>query len=179
MATLDELKASLTDETKDLRLNLSNVLDSGDLAPAERWAVALTSAFFLRARDLSDALLVAGAEHLTPEAVADARAAAAIMGMNTVYYRFRHMIGKESYSKRQAGLRMSRMSKPATSKGLFELAAMACAALAGCEMCLRAHEQSLLAEGYTEDRIHQVIRIAAVVNGFVIAAASSGNSAEA
>jgi len=174
MPTLDELKASLPEETKDLRLNLGNVLDAGDLTPGERYAVALTSAMFLRADALRDALLTAGAEHLSPEAIADARAAAAIMGMNTVYYRFRHMIGKESYSKRPAGLRMSRMGKPATSKGLFELASIACAALAGCEACLRSHEQSLLSEGYTEDRIHQAIRIAAVVNGFVIAAANAG-----
>ncbi len=53
---------------------------------------------------------------------------------------------------------------------------VACAALAGCEMCLRAHEQSLLAEGYTEDRVHQAIRIAAVVNGFVVAAGNTGGS---
>jgi len=174
MPTLDELKASLPDETKDLRLNLGNVLDSGDLTPSERYAVALTSAMFLRADDLRDALLTAGAEHLSDDAIADARAAAAIMGMNTVYYRFRHMIGKESYSNRPAGLRMTRMAKPATSKGVFELASIACAALAGCELCLRSHEQSLLAEGYTEDRIHQAIRIAAVVNGFAVAAANTG-----
>lgn len=172
MPTLDELKASLKEETKDLRLNLGNVLDAGDLTPTERYAIALASAIFIRADDLRDALLAAGADHLSADAIADARAAASIMGMNTVYYRFRHMIGKESYSQRPAGLRMTRMAKPATSKILFELASMACAALAGCEACLRSHEQSLLNEGSTEDRIHQAVRIAAVVNGFAIAAAS-------
>jgi len=172
MPTLDEMKASLKEETKDLRLNLGNVLDSGDLTPTERYTIALASAIFIRADDLRDALLTAGADHLSADAIADARAAAAIMGMNTVYYRFRHMIGKESYSQRPAGLRMTRMAKPATTKGLFELASMACAALAGCEACLRSHEQSLLSEGYTEDRVHQAVRIAAVVNGFAIAAAS-------
>ncbi|MDG3007016.1 carboxymuconolactone decarboxylase family protein [Paludisphaera mucosa] len=172
MRSLDDLKSLLGDDTKDLRLNLGNVLDSGDLLPVERWAVALASAYFLRAGELVEALTTAGADHLTPAAIADARASAAIMGMNTVYYRFRHMIGKPSYSQRQAGLRMSRMGKPATTKGLFELASMACAVLAGCEMCIKAHEQSLLAEGYTEDRVHQAVRIAAVVNGFLIATAA-------
>lgn len=172
MRTLDELKATLGDDTKDMRLNLGNVLDNGDLEPAERWAVALASAYFLRAGELVEAIATAGAAHLTPAAIADARAAAAIMGMNTVYYRFRHMIGKPSYSQRQAGLRMARMAKPATTKALFELASMACAVLAGCEMCIKAHEQSLLNEGYSEDRVHQAVRIAAVVNGFLIATAA-------
>ncbi len=172
MRSLDELKATLGDDTKDLRLNLGNVLDNGDLEPTERWAVALASAYFLRAGELVAALTATGGEHLSPAAVADAKAAASIMGMNTVYYRFRHMIGKPSYSQRQAGLRMSRMGKPATTKGLFELASMACAVLAGCEMCIKAHEQSLLNEGYTEDRVHQAVRIAAVIQGFLIATAA-------
>ena len=38
----------------------------------------------------------------TPAVVEDAIAAAALMGMNNVYYRFRHMIGKRVYS-REAG----------------------------------------------------------------------------
>lgn len=172
MRSLDDLKASLGDDTKDLRLNLGNVLDNGDLQPVERWAVALASAYFLRAGELVEALTAAGSSHLTPAAIADARAAASIMGMNTVYYRFRHMVGKPSYSQRQAGLRMSRMGKPATSKGLFELASMACAVLAGCEACIKAHESSLLGEGYSEDKVHQAVRIAAVVNGFLIATAA-------
>ncbi len=174
MPTLDELKNSLNDDTKDLRLNLSNVLDAGDLDPQERYAIALCSAFFLRENELAEALLQQAGGTLTPEAVADARAAAAIMGMNTVFYRFRHMIGKESYGQRPAGLRMQRMARPAVSRKLFEMCSMACAVLAGCEMCVRSHEASLLHEGVTEDRIHQVVRIAAVVQGFVIARSSAG-----
>jgi alkyl hydroperoxide reductase subunit D len=64
---------------------------------------------------------------------------------------------------------MSRMAKPAVSKKLFEMCSMACAVLAGCEMCIRAHETSLLHEDVTEDRVNQVVRIAAVVQGFVVA----------
>jgi alkyl hydroperoxide reductase subunit D len=95
------------------------------------------------------------------------------MAMNTVYYRFRHMVGKPSYSQRPAALRMTRMARPATSKALFELCAMACAALAGCELCIRSHEESLLKEGLTEEQIHDAVRIAAVVRGFQTALAAS------
>ncbi len=172
MRSLDELKASLGDDFKDMRLNLGNVLENGELEPTERWAAALASAVFLRDAELTAALATAGAAHLTAQAVADARAASAIMGMNTVYYRFRHMIGKPSYSQRPAGLRMSRMGKPATTKGLFEVCSLACAVLAGCEACVKAHEQSLLQEGYSEDRVHHAVRIAAVVHGFLIAKAA-------
>jgi alkyl hydroperoxide reductase subunit D len=169
MPTLDELKSLLNDDTKDLRLNLGNVLEQGDLEPQERYAIALCSAVFLQERELAEALIQQAGANLSPEAIADAKAAAAIMGMNTVFYRFRHMVGKESYAQRPAGLRMSRMAKPAVSKKLFEMCSMACAVLAGCEMCIRAHETSLLHEEVTEDRVNQVVRIAAVVQGFVVA----------
>ena len=53
--------------------------------------------------------------------VEDAVAAAALMAMNNVYYRFRHLIGKPSYGDQPARLRMNRLVKPAASKVDFEL----------------------------------------------------------
>jgi alkyl hydroperoxide reductase subunit D len=166
MSMLEALKITLGEETKDLRLNLGSVLGDGALDEAQRHAVAYTSALFLGDAALADAIATDAGDLLTPEAAADARAAAALMAMNTVYYRFRHMVGKPSYGQRPAGLRMSRMARPATSKALFELCSMACAALAGCELCIRSHEASLLKEGLTEEQVHDAVRIAAVVNGF-------------
>jgi lipoyl-dependent peroxiredoxin subunit D len=166
MPTLEDLKNRLDDDTKDLRLNLANVLESGDLEAVERFAVAYCSALFIQDRELAEAIREQAGDQLSPQAAADCRAAAAIMGMNTVFYRFRHMVGKESYGQRPAGLRMQRMARPATSKKLFEMCSMACAVLAGCEMCIRSHEASLLHEEVTEDRVNQVVRIAAVVQGF-------------
>ena len=87
------------------------------------------------------------------------------------------MVGKDAYQHRPAGLRMTRMAKPASSKALFELCSMACAVLAGCEMCIRSHEQSLLKEGLTEDHVHDSVRIAAVVHGFLVAVFESRFSA--
>ncbi len=169
MAGLEDLRASLSDDTKDQRLNLDAVLRAGKLDAAQSFAVAYSSALFLRAPELARALREEAGEVLTPNAAADAKAAAALMAMNTVYYRFRHMIGKESYEKRPAGLRMNRMMRPASGKALFELCSMACAALAGCQMCVQAHEASLLKEEITEDQVHDAVRIAAVVNGFLVA----------
>ena len=46
---------------------------------------------------------------------------------------------------------------------------MACAALAGCEACFKAHEETLLGAGLSEDHVHEVVRIAAVIQGAVVA----------
>jgi len=168
---LDALRDALPDTLKDIRLNLSSVLASEHLEPSQALGVAAAAARFVRAENLAAALAADINSELGEQAaavLADAEAAAGIMAMNTVYYRFRHMIGKDSYSSRPARLRMNRMNQPATTKADFELMSLGCAALAGCEMCLQSHEASLLKLGLGEDACHDAVRIAAVVNAAAV-----------
>ncbi|MFM7207543.1 MAG: carboxymuconolactone decarboxylase family protein [Planctomycetaceae bacterium] len=164
---LDAIRDTLPDELKDIRLNLGAVLSGENLQPAQALGVALAAARFVRCRPLVEAVeadIRAGLGDAAAAVVSDALAAAGLMAMNTVYYRFRHMLGKESYEARPPRLRMSRMAQPATSKLDFELMSLGCAALAGCELCIRNHEASLLHLGASEDACHDAVRIAAVVN---------------
>ena len=164
---LDACRDALPDELKDIRLNLSAVLAGENLAAPQALGVALAAARFVRAGPLANALesdLRAGLGDAAAPVVSDAVAAAGLMAMNTVYYRFRHMLGKESYEARSPRLRMSRMAQPATSKADFELMSLACAALAGCELCIKNHEASLVHLGVSEEACHDAVRIAAVVN---------------
>jgi len=165
--SLDALRDTLPDELKDIRLNLSSVLAGENLQPGQAFGVALASAAFVRCRPLSQAIeadLRAADDAAAAPLLSDAIAAAGLMAMNTVYYRFRHMLGKESYESRSPRLRMSRMAQPATSKADFELMSLGCAALAGCEVCIKNHEASLLHLGVSEDACHDAVRIAAVIN---------------
>jgi alkyl hydroperoxide reductase subunit D len=169
---LDAWRDTLPDELKDIRLNLSAVLAGENLAAPQALGVALAAARFVRAKNLADALeadLRAGLGDAATPVISDAIAAAGLMAMNTVYYRFRHMIGKESYGARPPRLRMQRMAKPATSAVEFELMSLACAALAGCEFCLQNHEAKIVAEGTSEDACHDSVRIAAVVAAAAVA----------
>lgn len=169
MEKINELRSQMTEPVKDIKLNLSSVLTQcQSLSSEETWAVALCSAYFIEDSVLAAAIESDAGEELSTEACEDAKAAAAIMAMNTVYYRFRHMVGKESYSEMPAGLRMNRMSRPATSTALFELCSMACAALEGCELCIQSHEAKLTAE-LTENHVHEAVRIGAVIKGASIA----------
>ena len=164
---LDTWRDTLPDELKDIRLNLSAVLTGENLQPAQSLGVALAAARFVRSKNLTDALesdIRAGLGEVAAAVISDAQAAAGLMAMNTVYYRFRHMLGKESYEARSPRLRMSRMAQPATGKLDFELMSLGCAALAGCEACIQNHEASLVDMGTSEDACHDAIRIAAVIS---------------
>ena len=169
MSSVETLAATLPDPVKDLRLNLQAVLRESTLSVRQRWSVALASAYFLRLPQLVDAIKADPAGELKEADVEDAQGAAALMGMTSIYYRFRHLIGKPSYSQMRPSLRMNKMQSPSTSRVQYEFCAMACAALAGCEACTRSHEASLLKEGATEEQIHDAVRIGAIVSGFGIA----------
>ena len=168
MQRLDTLRDTLPKAAGDLRLNIQSVLRPENLTAEQAWAIAYASALFV---DADPRLVEALREDATDAGVGDAllddaHAAVALMGMNTVYYRFRHMIGKDEYANMPPKLRMQRIAKPATDTLGFELLSMACAALAGCEMCIHAHEKSLLEHGATSAQVHDAVRIASVVAGF-------------
>jgi lipoyl-dependent peroxiredoxin subunit D len=169
MTTLQEMRQSLSEATKDMRLNWSSVIGNEALKPVESWTVAYASALFIEDRDLAQAIGNEAGDLINDAHVDDAKAAVSIMAMNTVFYRFRHMVGKPSYGQMRAGLRMNRMTRPATTRKMFELISLACAALAGCEVCIQSHEASLLKAGANENQVHAAVRIAAVVKGFSIA----------
>jgi lipoyl-dependent peroxiredoxin subunit D len=177
VSNLDLLRASLPPEAVDIKLNLGSVLASGALTPEQRWGVALTSAATSRNPALRDAIEADARREVSPAVIEDALAAAVVMGMNNVYYRFRHMIGKPTYSERPARLRMNRLARPASNKVDFELFSLAASAITGCEYCVRAHEQVVLAGGLTEEHVHDAVRIAAVVNAAAIALELSARGA--
>ena len=169
---LDQLKQAIPEPAKDIRINLGNVLTSETLDATQLWGVALASAYYLREPRLREALVAdALAAGVADDVLQDAQAAAALMGMNTVFYRFRHMVGKDSYAKRPARLRMQWMTQPKTGKPNFELFSLAVAALAGCEACIKAHEASVLKAGLTEEHVQDTVRLAAVLSGAAVALA--------
>jgi len=170
MPQVDALRETFSEPAKDMKLNLSNVASSEVLDADQIWGIALTSAFYIGEPRLMSALIAdAHVGGVSEGMVEDAKAAATLMGMNTVYYRFRHLVGKESYAKKPARLRMQWMAKPKTNKGNFELMSLAIAALAGCETCIKSHEASVQQHGLTEEHVHDAVRIAAVLQGAAVA----------
>lgn len=163
MDNVKNLIASIPEAAKDLKLNLQSVLSDGSLSEKQRFGVALACGYAARNEALKEALLADAATLLDEAWIDDAKAAVALMSMNNVYYRFRHMIGKPSYSAMPAKLRMNRLVNPKTSKLDFELMCLAVSAINGCEMCVRSHEHSLLELGASENQVHDAVRTAAAV----------------
>jgi alkyl hydroperoxide reductase subunit D len=170
MASLEVVRSELADAHKDTRLNLQAVLEGGSLTPEQRWGVAVGCAYAARNERLKEAMINEAKKALAnaEPVIEDARAAASLMGMNNVYYRFRHMIGKESYSTKRPGLRMNRLAQVLTTKVDFELVCLAISAINGCEMCVQSHEKVVLEGGLSEDQVHDAVRIASVIHAAAV-----------
>jgi lipoyl-dependent peroxiredoxin subunit D len=169
MGALDALRETIPEAARDLRLNLQSVLAEGSLTPAQRWGVAVASAVASRNAGLREAVLADARAVVDAGVVDDGIAAAALMGMNNVYYRFRHLIDKPSYGEKPARLRMNRIVKPAGLKVDFELFCLAVSAVNGCGACMQAHDKVVLAGGLSEDQVHDAVRLAATIHGVAVA----------
>jgi alkyl hydroperoxide reductase subunit D len=169
MNELEKLRQLLPEPAKDIKLNLQSVFQQTALTPAQLWGVALASAIATRNPELARATLADARANVEAATIEDAQAAAALMAMNNVYYRFRHMIGKESYATKPARLRMNWMASPRGNKADFELFSIAVSAINGCELCLRSHEEIILKHGLTEDQVHDTVRVAATLQAAAVA----------
>ncbi len=163
MNQIEKIRESLPEAAKDIKLNLQTVFQSATLTPAQLWGVAVASAIASRNRAIAIAVLTDAASQVEAGVIEDAKAAAALMAMNNVFYRFRHMAGKGSYSSKPARLRMNWIGKPLGSKTDFELFCLAVSATNGCEMCIQSHEKVVVEGGLSEDQVHDAVRIASTI----------------
>jgi lipoyl-dependent peroxiredoxin subunit D len=174
MSEIEKLRAQMPDAARDIRLNLQTVFQSTTLTPAQIWGAALASAITTRNSELARAVLAEAQSVVDTNVIEDARAAAALMAMNNVYYRFRHLVGKESYSAKPARLRMNWIGKPMSNKTDFELFCLAVSAINGCETCVRAHENVVTSGGLSEDHVHDAVRIAATIQATAVSLEMGG-----
>jgi alkyl hydroperoxide reductase subunit D len=173
--SIELLKAQLPDYAKDIRLNLGSLAADPTLTAEQRAGTFIAAALASRNATLTRAVLAEFAPALSAEALEAAKAAAAIMAMNNVYYRFTHLVGGD-YPNMPAKLRMNVMAKPGVDKATFELWSLAVSAVNGCGMCMESHEHAVRQHGLTAEQVQTSVRIAAVVHA--AAAVLDGVAAE-
>ena len=163
--TFDALIDALPSYAKDLKLNFSTVvLQQTDLSEQQLWGTVLSSAIASRNGQIVCAALEEAAAQLSPEALEAAKAAAAIMGMNNIYYRFLHLTSNEKYRTMRAGLRMNVLRTHGIDPLDFELWCTAVSAINGCGACVDSHEKTLREKGMSEEKILAAVRIASVIH---------------
>ena len=161
---MEQLLSSIPEYAKDLKLNLQTVLKQQELTEQQTWGTVVACVLASRNPSVIDALLAESAAHLQPAAIEAAKGAAAIMGMNNIFYRFQHLSEHEKYSLLPARLRMNIMRTHGSDPIDFELWCLAVSAVNGCGKCITAHDRNLREKGMTEETILAAVRIASVIH---------------
>lgn len=174
--SLKSFAEALPDFAKDIRLNVSSLLNDQTLGDQRKYGLLLACAHGTGYKPIVDAVEAEVEGKLSAEAANAARSAAAVMAMNNVYYRFTHLAGNKEYLNMPARLRMNVIGAPGIDKADFELFSLAVSAMNGCGMCIDAHEKILRDAGITAEQIQAAVRIASVVHA--VAATLDGLVAE-
>jgi alkyl hydroperoxide reductase subunit D len=163
--TIDTLRESLPAYAKDISLNLSSLAGETLLSDQQKWGAFVAAAHAVGVPAVVKAVEAsAKAAGLSDEARTAAKTAAAIMGMNNVYYRALHIMQNAEYRTLPARLRMNVLANPGVDKADFELWELVVSAINGCGACLDAHEAELKKRGVSVQAIQTGLRIGAVVN---------------
>lgn len=166
--SMDTIRSSLPDYAKDLKLNLSSLANEDILTAQQFNGTLLAAAITTRNAKLIKAAHAEVADKLSPEAIKAAKGAAAIMGMNNIYYRFVHLTSASDYQTMPAKLRMTFIGKPGVEKLDFELWSLAVSAINGCGMCMDSHEKIAREAGLSPAAIQAAIRLASVISALAI-----------
>ena len=161
--SLKDFADSLPDYAKDLRLNLSSILNDQQLGDERKNALLLACAHGSGYKPLVDAAETDVGSSLDEKMANAARGAAAMMAMNNVYYRFVHLVANPEYGTMPAKLRMNFIGSHGISKEDFELFSLAVSAMNGCGMCIDSHERVLQQHKVKSETIQTAVRIASVV----------------
>lgn len=165
--SIETLRARLGDYAKDITLNLGSVMTeegAADLTTVQIAGIALASAYATRHADVITAVEAETTATLDDATRKAAKAAATIMAMNNVYYRFLHYVSDAEIKKLPARLRMNVIANPGIAKVDFELMSLAVSAINGCGMCMEAHTHEVIKGGASKTAVQSTVRIAATLN---------------
>jgi lipoyl-dependent peroxiredoxin subunit D len=166
--TIQTLRDQLPEYAKDLKLNLGNLANETVLNEVQKAGTFIATAIASRNPEVIEAVIAEFGPKLDAVTLNAAKAAAAIMGMNNVYYRFLHLADSEDYSKLPAKLRMNVIANPGVSRQDFELWCLAVSAINACGRCITAHEKVLRDAGMTPEQIQAAVRIASAVHAVAV-----------
>ncbi|MBM5782348.1 MAG: alkyl hydroperoxide reductase, partial [Pelagibacterales bacterium] len=107
MQNLEELKSSIPDYAKDVKINLSTLINQENqtLTTKQVFGAALASAYATKEKNLIKIMENEVQNILSDAEIKAAKIAVTLMAMNNIYYRFSHISDDKEYSQMPAGIR--------------------------------------------------------------------------
>ena len=165
MPTLNNILENLPEYAKDIRLNMTSLINNyGALNQEQFYGTLLASSLASKNKTIVAAVHNETSTYLNDKSIAGVHAATTIMAMTNIYYRFTDLVEDDSYGRMPAGLRMNIMRDHGVNKIDFEIWSLAVSIINGCSMCISSHEKQLLNHGISKETIQLVAKIAATTH---------------
>lgn len=162
---VDQVKESIPDHAKDIKLNIDSVINRSPFDPVDTHAIAYVAALASGNGGLAFEIEMNSPLFNAETEREAAKTAAALMGMNNIWYPFVEMCDDPALKGLPAGLRMNAYATSGgTSKKKFEMYTLAASIIGKCHFCVKSHYENLKKEGLTVQELQHIGKIAAVVN---------------
>ena len=162
MTWVEQLKESIPDYAKDIKLNLDAVINRSTIDPDDATYIAIASAFATGNAKLLSFIVASATDEVEKNA---ALSAGSIMAQNNVWYPYIEMADDANLKGLPAQLRMNAItSHGGTTKGKFEAYSLASSIIGKCHFCVKAHYETLKQEGYSVEQLRDIGRIASTIN---------------
>jgi alkyl hydroperoxide reductase subunit D len=162
MTWVEQLKESIPDYAKDIKLNLDAVINRSTIDPDDATYIAIAAAFATGNAKLLSFIVASATNEVEKNA---ALSAGSIMAQNNVWYPFIEMADDANLKGLPAQLRMNVISSHGgTTKAKFEAYSLASSIIGKCHFCVKAHYETLKQEEYSVEQLRDIGRIAATIN---------------
>ena len=162
MSWVDQLKDSLPEYAKDIKLNLDAVINRSTIDSEHATYISIAAAFSTGNAKLLTFIVANATDEVEKNA---ALTAGSIMAQNNVWYPFVEMVNDVNLKGLPAQLRMNVItSHGGTTKAKFEAYSLASSIIGKCHFCVKAHYETLKQAGYSVEQLRDIGRIAATIN---------------
>lgn len=162
MSWVEQLKDSIPDYAKDIKLNLDAVINRSTVDPEHAMYLSIAAAFSTGNSKLLAFIVANATDEIEKNA---ALTAGSLMAQNNVWYPYVEMADDEALKGLPALLRMNAISSHGgTTKSKFEAYSLASSIIGKCHFCVKAHYETLRQEGYTVEQLRDIGRISSVIN---------------
>ena len=163
--TFDELKNSIPEFAKDVKLNFSSLIKNSDFDDDLVYGCAYASALALNDKILSNAFEQECEKRFGIDFVESVKSTVVIMTLNNTWYKYRDSMPNSEMKMAPQRMRVNVMANHAgLDKILFESLSLCISSINGCMFCIKAHSDLLLKNDKNNDFVFNIGRIASVIS---------------
>ena len=162
MSWVDQLKDSIPEYAKDIKLNLDAVVNRSSIDPEHALYLSISAAFATGNAKLLSFITASATNDV--EKIA-ALTAGSMMAQNNVWYPYVEMAGDENLKGLTPQLRMNAiLNHGGSTKAKFEAYSLISSIIGKCHFCVKAHYETCKENGYSVEQLRDIGRLAATIN---------------